>query len=194
MTRISQGKHRSFRAQWFHGREGIAFVRCRICGKHLRVISGSHLRIHGTDRETYMEEYQLSRDELCAKEFRRLHSRRRDYHPYGKRNWIAAIKKLYKRKGNVRAGYLQDNQPHLYSQGVWLFGDWDKALCAAGFTPEKMRLWAYWDQQKVIVQLQRLRKNNLPLYAKYVMQNHTKLFSAARRQCGLGARHCSPPV
>ena len=61
------------------------------------VISGSHLSIHGIDRDTYMEEYRLSPDKLCAKEFRRLHSLRRDYYPYGKRDWMAAIRKLYKR-------------------------------------------------------------------------------------------------
>jgi hypothetical protein len=80
------------------------------------------------------------------------------------------------------------------SQGVWLFGDRDKALSAAGFTPERMRLWAYWDHQKVIQQIQLLRKNNLPLYAQYAMRNHTKLFSAAGRQFGSWGRHCSQPV
>jgi hypothetical protein len=110
-------KHRRIQTGILDGNEGIDFVRCRICGKALRVISGSHLSIHGIDRETYMEEYRLSPDKLCAKEFRHLHSRRRDYHPYGKHTWIAAIRKLYKCEGNVRAGYLQDNHAHLYNQG-----------------------------------------------------------------------------
>ena len=131
-----------------------------------------------------MHEYRLSPDKLCAEDFRRLHSRGRDYYPYGKRDWIAAIRKLYKRGGEICAGYLQDNHSHLYSQGVWLFGSWDEALRAAGFTLENMRLWGYWDQAKLISQIQDLRKNKLPLYAKYVMKNHSKVFSAARRQCG----------
>ncbi len=163
---------------------GIELVRCRICGKRLRVISGRHLSTHGTDRETYLEEYQLTPDQLCAKEFRRLHSSRPDYHPHGKRDWVAAIKKIHKQHGQVFAGYLQDNLPHLYSQGVWLFGDWDKALRAAGSAPEQMRLWLFWNQTKLISQIQRLKKRDLPLYPKYVLDNHEKLFSAALCQFG----------
>jgi hypothetical protein len=77
---------------------------------------------------------------------------------------------------------------HLYSQGVWLFGDWDKALRAAGFAPEQMRMWGFKGQAKLISQIQRLRKRNLPLYAKYVLDDHKKLFSAALRQFGTAAR------
>ena len=51
------------------GDEGVDFVRCRLCGDHLRVISGRHLSKHATDRETYMQEYNLSPDELIAKDF-----------------------------------------------------------------------------------------------------------------------------
>jgi hypothetical protein len=131
-----------------------------------------------------MEEYRLSPDKLCAMDFRRLHSSRPDYHPHGKRDWVAVIKKIHKQHGQVLAGYLQDNRPHLYSQGVWLFGDWDKALCAAGFAPEQMRMWAFWDEAKPITQIQALRTRNLPIYAKYVLDNHKKLFSAALRQFG----------
>jgi hypothetical protein len=47
-----------------------------------------------------------------------------------------------------------------------------------------MRLWAFWDQAKLISQIRTLRKRTLPLYAKYVLDNHKKLFSAALRQFG----------
>jgi hypothetical protein len=166
------------------GREGIEFVLCRICGDHRRVISGRHLSKHGTDRETYMEEYGLSPDELIAKDFRRIVSSRRGYYPYGKRDWIDAIKKIHRRSGSVFAGDLQDKQPYLYQQGVWIFGDWDKALRAAGFVPEKMRMRRSWDKDRVIRELRRMRKQNLPLYAHYVMKNHQHLFSAARSHYG----------
>jgi hypothetical protein len=172
------------RTRRLDGAEGIDFVRCLICGKHLRVISRRHLSMHESDRDTYMEEYRLSPDKLCSKSFRINHSSRRDYQPHSKRDWIAAIRKIHKEHGQVFAGYLQDNLPHLYNQGVWLFGDWDKALRAAGFAPEQTRLWSFWDEAKLIRQIQTLRKRSLPLYAKYVLGNHKKLFSAARRQFG----------
>jgi hypothetical protein len=114
------------------GDEGIDFVRCRICGDHRRVISGRHLSKHDTDRETYMREYDLSPDELIAKAFRLIQSSHPGYHPYTKKSWIAAMQKVYENDRNVFAKYLQHIYPQLYSQGVWIFGDWDKALEAGG--------------------------------------------------------------
>ena len=88
----------------FDGDDGFAFVVCRICGDHRRVISGRHLSKHDTDRETYMEEYHLTPDELIAKDFRRIQSSRRGYYPNGKSEWIRAVKKLYEKDGKVQAG------------------------------------------------------------------------------------------
>jgi len=131
-----------------------------------------------------MDEYGLSPDQLIAKNSRRLHSSRRDYRPYSKRDWVAAIKKIYKRNAQIFPGSLQEKHQQLYHQGAWLFGDWDKALRAAGFDPEQMRLRSFWDREKVILGIRTLRKQNLPLYAKYVMKNHPNLFSGALRQYG----------
>src|SRR5262245_59769053 len=166
------------------GIEGIDFVRCQICGDHRRVISGRHLSRHYTDRETYMEEYHLTPDELIAKDFRMIRSSRPGFYPHGKSDWIDAIKKLHKQGESVFAGDLQDKHPYLYDQGVWIFGDWDKALQAAGFDPEKMRMSQFWDQQKIIKKLLHMRDRNLPLYARYVLKNHAALFSSSRREFG----------
>jgi hypothetical protein len=131
-----------------------------------------------------MEEFDLSPDELTAKDFRIIQSSRRGYYPNGKSEWIAAIRKLYGSDHNVLAGYLQDKYGHLYEQGVWIFGDWDKALCAAGFDPDTMRERSLWDEEKIIDTVRSMHKKQLPLYAAYVMDNHHKLFSAALRQFG----------
>jgi len=79
-----------------------------------------------------MEEYDLSPDELIAKAFRMIQSSHPRYQPYTKKGWIAAMQKVYEKDGKVFAKYLQHNYPQLYSQGVWIFGDWDEALRAAG--------------------------------------------------------------
>ena len=79
---------------------------------------------------------------------------------------------------------LQHNYPQLCNQGVWIFGDWDKALRAAGFDPDKMRMSQFWDRQKIIKKLQNLRDRKLPLYARYMLKNHTALFSSSRREFG----------
>jgi hypothetical protein len=184
MAYRKQQKRLKSHAGKFNGHDGMDFVRCRICGDHRRVISGRHLSKHDTDRETYMKEYGISPDELIAKDFRVIQSSRRGYQPYGKSEWIAAIKEVYRREGNVFAGYLQDKYPYLYQQGVWIFGVWDKALSAAGFNPERTRKRRLWDEEKVIREIRALRRQNLPLYARYVMKNHPKL---GRRRCSLPA-------
>src|SRR5215475_10371354 len=78
------------------GVEGIDFVRCRICGDHRRVINRRHLSKHDTNRETYMQEYDLTPDELIAKDFRMIQSAGRGFYPNDKNDWIAAMKELHK--------------------------------------------------------------------------------------------------
>jgi hypothetical protein len=138
--------------------DGIDFVRCRICGKHLRVISGRHLSTHGTDRETYMDEYRLSPDQVCSKTFRVNHSSRPGYCAHSRREWIAATKAVYKHHGNVYAGFLQKHYPTLYVEGIWLCGDWDADLRVLGFTPERMRLRTYWETERVEMNIRFLRQ------------------------------------
>jgi hypothetical protein len=170
------------------GDEGIEFVCCRICGDYRRVINSQHLSKHDTDRETYMEEYHLTPDELIAKDFRAIQSSRRGYYPHGKSDWIAAMKRFYEKDGKVFAKYLQHRSPHLYRQGVWIFGDWDRALRAAGFGPEEHRMRTVWDKDTIIQEIRGMHDQNLPLYARHVMKNHANLFSSARRHFGFGAR------
>ena len=52
-----------------------------------------------------MEEYRLSPDELIAKDFRIIQSSRRGYFPHNKRDWIAAIKQVYKRGRDISQKY-----------------------------------------------------------------------------------------
>jgi hypothetical protein len=184
LQQTKRSKRHHDRSRGLRRREGMEFVRCRICGDKRRVISGRHLSKHGIDRETYIEEFRLSPDELCAKDFRRLVSSRPDYYPHDKRNWIAAIKNIYKRDGQVFAGHIQKKYPHVYHQGVWLFGNWDYGLRAGGFDPENSRKRSHRDREKVLSEIKRMCQNKLPLYAFYVMKHHPKVFYGALRQCG----------
>jgi hypothetical protein len=175
---VGYTRQRKLSRHQLSGDEGIDFVRCHICGDHRRVIGGRHLSKHDTDRETYMQEYDLSPDELIAKAFRILQSSHPGYYPHNKKGWIVTMQKVYENDGKVFAQYLQHYYPQLYSQGVWIFGDWDKALRAAGFDPDRMRMNQFWDRQKIIKKLQNMRDRNLPLYARYMLKNHTALFSS----------------
>jgi hypothetical protein len=108
-------------------------------------------------------------------------SSRPGFHPHGKSDWIDAVKKLHKQGESISAGDLQDHYPYLYNQGVWIFGDWDTALLAAGFDPKRMRLRTFWDRDRVIKEIRDMRERNMPLYANFVMRNYTTLFSGALR-------------
>jgi len=101
MAHTKQRNQVSLRARNIDSDDGVQFVRCRICGDHYRVIRGRHLSKHDTDREMYMEEYRLSPDELSAKDFRIIMSSRNGYHPYGKGNWVNAIRNLYKQNKTI---------------------------------------------------------------------------------------------
>jgi hypothetical protein len=119
-----------------------------------------------------------------AKDFRVIQSSRRGYQPYGKSEWIAAIKKIHKNGGSIGAADLQDKNQNLYRLGVWIFGDWDKALRAAGVDPDTARMRRFWDKEKIINELRRMRKQHLPLYPNYVMKNHHSLFHGALHEYG----------
>jgi hypothetical protein len=46
-----------------------------------------------------MEEYRLCPEELIAKAFRVIQSSRRAFKPYGKRDWILAMRKIHREGG-----------------------------------------------------------------------------------------------
>ena len=96
------------------GTEDFDFVTCRICGERRQVISARHLSKHDTDRLAYMEEYGLSPDQLIARAFRIIQSRDPGFKANSKAEWVAAIKKIYKRKGVAGLRRLQKNHFHLY--------------------------------------------------------------------------------
>jgi len=82
--------------------------------------------------------------------------------------------------GKKEASWATDLQQsqlhHLYSQGVWLFGDWYSAVAAAGLDPENLGLHTFWDKDRVIKEIKELKRRRLPLYPIYVMKSHPELF------------------
>lgn len=181
---LRMNRSRTNYCRQLNGKEGRDFVVCRICGDRRQVISGRHLSKHDIDRETYIGEFGLSADELIAKTFRINQSRHKNYQALGKKDWGAALKDVYRRTGNVFARELQRNDSHIYTQGVWLYGDWNKALCAAGFNPERMRKRLRWSADETIAKIHVLHKNQKPLYAGFMMKNHGAVFHAGCRHFG----------
>lgn len=186
------------RARRSDNQDGIDFVRCRICGANRRVIAAKHLSMHGIDRQAYMEEYELSADELVATDFRQNQSSRRDYHAYSRREWIQALRAIYKQHGRLSTRYLQKNHSCMYGQSFWIFGSWDNALKAAGFKPESVRLRRFWSRTSVVKEIRKMRSDARPLNASYVSRTHRDLFAGALGKFGawndaLGAAGIKPP-
>ena len=97
---------------------------------------------------------------------------------------------VYKQYGKVYSGFLQKHYRNLYLEGIWLNdGDWDAALRELEFTPERMRLRAYWEVERVLTKIRFLREKGPPLYPAYVIKHYAALFSAALRILGLGVTH-----
>jgi hypothetical protein len=126
-----------------------------------------------------LNDYHLTPDVLIAKDFRVTQSSRRGFYPHGKSGWIAAVKKLHKQGESVFAGDLQDKHPYLYDQGVWIFGDWDKALRVAGFDPDKTRLQGSWDRERSSRGCKKCEIESYPFYARY-RQNENFTFCTIR--------------
>ena len=81
--------------------------------------------------------------------------------------------------------FCKKHYPNLYLEGIWLNGgDWDAALRALGFTPERMRLRTYWEAERVVTKIHSLREKGVPLYPAYVLKHYAALFSAALRIFG----------
>jgi hypothetical protein len=142
------------------GSEGFDFVTCRICGNRRRVLSGRHLSKHDTDRLAYMEEYGLSPDQLIAKAFRVIQSCQPGYKPNSKTEWVAEIKKIYKRKGVGGLQRLQKNHPHFYLQAKWLFGGMDEGFRFVGLDASEIRLRSFYEDERLHRETRRLKRQN----------------------------------
>ena len=134
--------------------DGVQFVCCRICRDRLLVISGLHLSKHETDRETYLEAYGLTPNELIAKDFRIIQSSRLVYFPHGKRDWIAAIKEVYKRERNILRS--------IYDRSICIF-----ISKAFGFSGIGIRLYVRRDsiQNERGYEVQEMKKESSRKYA-----------------------------
>jgi hypothetical protein len=131
-----------------------------------------------------MEEYELSPDQLIAKAFRVLQSHDPGFRANSKAEWVAEVKKIYKRKGLTGLLRLQKNHFHLYLQAKWLFGGMDEGYRFIGLDPEKIRLTSPRHDERLRREIWKLRKEKVPLYPHYVMKNHNRVFHHAIAQHG----------
>jgi indole-3-glycerol phosphate synthase len=134
-------------------------------------------------------------------------------HNWTKKNIIAEIKRIKKEKGRINPAYLNTNYSSLYQAMKQLFGrinpgyldehhsglygaigrqfgggdlekGWNKAVKAAGFKPEAMRVWNKWGKEKIIAELKRIKKEEGRIDISYLYKNYHKLYTAIKRHFG----------
>jgi hypothetical protein len=72
---------------------------------------------------------------------------------------------------------------HLHPRHLDFRGLGPSSACS-GFDPERTRLHGTWDRQRIIKGIRAKQDQNLPLFTKYAMRNHSKLFSRALAKYG----------
>lgn len=155
-----------------------AFVACRLCGKHLRIIQTQHLVTHGISREEYMEKFNLSSDKLVCTDRRVLISRRSDYVPLSQEEVHAKLREVLSKPGDVFPEFSSTRWPMPYMQAIQIHGTWREALRAAGVETWRMERDRLWSAERVTRELRaNFQKNGhlqyvvgkygpLPWYAK----------------------------
>ena len=132
-----------------------------------------------------MAEYRLSPDQLIAKDFRTLRSSRPGFQPYGKSDWIAAIRSNLS-NGRQRLTEISPNKSpaHLQSSSLdfWRFRQ-RAASCGIGPIKDKGTS-CLGTTKRIIAAIRRLRQQKLPVHAHYANTNHTKLFASALHHYG----------
>jgi hypothetical protein len=112
-------------------------------------------------------------------------------HKWTKESIIAELKRINNKIGRINPGYLDEHHSGLYGAIGRQFGGgdlekgWNKAVKAAGFQPEAMRVWNKWKKEKIIAELKRIKKEEGRIDINYLYKNYHKLYTAIKRHFGV---------
>ncbi len=79
---------------------------------------------------------------------------------------------------------MQDEDSKLFNAALNYFGGWDKALQAAGISPEKVYKRRRWNSDLIKKEIKSLHKKGEDLAAPNMRKNHSSLYSAACKYFG----------
>jgi hypothetical protein len=160
------------------------YVECKICGKELQIITKMHLRVHDMTREDYMEMFDLTIDELASDYFRIQKSKKNGYRPLNKKEAEEQFIKIIQDPKYKEYKSIQEEFPFVREQIMKHYGSWNNAIKELIPEPEKYIRVNYWDDDNdsLITKIQELRKKEVPLNARYIYQNESRLMSRAERE------------
>lgn len=147
------------------------FVVCELCGRELRIINSIHLAAHGTTREEYMEEFGLTSDQLVCKDRRRKIARRSDYWPMTQAEVHERLRALFRKHGNVGAGFVSKNARQVIAQATQMHGSWRKAVAAAGLETWLMQREKEWTKDRVLQEIRKVYRERGSLQLRRELLN-----------------------
>jgi len=99
------------------------------------------------------------------------------------------IRGLHKREGRLSSRYVQQYHTSIWSAGCTHFGNWGKAVKAAGFEYDSMRAIRKarkWSKGLVIVEIKKRHKAGLPLNMLAIQKEDSGLYQATHKLFGDG--------
>lgn len=102
---------------------------------------------------------------------------------------IAEIKKVYRKEGKLNSNFAQTQYRALYQRALYHFGSWGKAVKAAGYDYQSLKVvkqFRCWSKAAIVAELRRRRKLGLPLSGLAVSREDPGLYHAAKRYFGSG--------
>ncbi len=164
--------------------EDIKYVQCFICQELYRRITPSHLKTHNYTMEEYYKEYNLGIGDTVSDELRINMSKSTSYIPYCKNELKIELFKLIKREDFFNLPGLQKEFPDLLGQITVEFGSFINALRVCGVDPEEYTRRVSWTKEKVLDEIKKMRKNESPLYARFIYLNYGVLLVEASNYFG----------
>lgn len=109
---------------------------------------------------------------------------------WSKEKIIAEIRAIASKGIRPNPKYVKRINYRLFKATQWHFGNFGKALLAAGFNPkdlesrERSRSLTRWGKDRVISQIRKLHEIKEPINAAYIRDRHVPLYRAAQKWLG----------
>ena len=99
---------------------------------------------------------------------------------------VQGIRRLRREGKSLNSRTVQLTEPALFAAGCRkrLFGSWEAAVQASGYSYDRIRLYQPWDEERVAVKVEALKQAGVSLNAKSVVVKYPLLYWAACRRYG----------
>jgi len=123
------------------------FVSCRVCGRQLKSVTPTHLKLHGLTAAQYKEKFgldylasQLVRARISQRSRRRREGDR--FEPRSREQIVREIREFGSNEPQLTYARLLECRPSLARQARRLMGSWEAILKATGLGPPLQQSWS----------------------------------------------------